>query len=122
MVIPPYLFSAFNLLDVLLLGFSFTAFVLHLKIAVQIATIQPENRAGQVFVNAYQIADDKLLFVRRVCVIVCQRGVYETYCVGFTRGRVCAYRLDSSAARSYWRGSRCCSSSRSRDLFPPSSL
>lgn len=63
-IVPPYLFSFFNLLDVLLLTFAFVALVLHVKIAVQVSDVFPEDRDGHTFVNAYQIAADKLLFVR----------------------------------------------------------
>lgn len=72
-VIPPYLFSFFSLLVVLLLGCSFTALLFHVRIALSVDEVTPATVDGQVFVaEVFQITEDKLLFVRRrPCALAC---------------------------------------------------
>lgn len=71
-VIPPYCFGMFNLLDVALLSACAWAFGLHWYILYLVNELdrEPRDHDAVDFVNVYEIAEQKLMFVR-VLHVVC---------------------------------------------------
>jgi len=63
-IIPPYLFNAGNIVDVLTLAFCVAAFVMHLWVMRNIGSISVAEHNNEAFVDVFTISETKNLFVR----------------------------------------------------------